>query len=112
MAIDKLHAAMTRAMQRVSAAPATSVAKTGESAQNGADPGALQTIQRAAAQLDSYMKSMNRSLEFRVDEDSGRTVVSVRDSQTGELIRQIPSEEVLRMARYMDTNSLLVSITA
>lgn len=71
----------------------------------------LETIQRVAAQLDTYMKSVGRKIEFQVDGDSGRTVVKVRDSETGELIRQMPSEEVLRLARGMDTNSLFVSLT-
>lgn len=111
MAIDKLNAATTHPVQRTPS-PAANVAKAGEPAQDAADPKLMQAIQRATAQLDSYMKSMNRSLEFRVDEASGRTVVSVRDSETGELIRQIPGEDVLRMARHMDTKSLLVRITA
>ncbi len=46
--------------------------------------------------MEKYVRSVGRSLQFRVDEDSGRVVVSVRDPSTGELIRQIPSEEALR----------------
>lgn len=47
------------------------------------------------------MQSMNRYLEFRVDEDSGRTVVTVKDKTTGETIRQIPSEEIMRLAQNL-----------
>lgn len=113
MSIDKLSSALARTLQPVAPnqAPGVAEAKSGERA-DAVDPTTMRNIERAAAQIDSYMKSVNRSLEFRVDKDSGRTVVSVRDAETGELIRQIPGEEVLRMARYMDTNSLLVSITA
>src|SRR5687767_11332133 len=46
-----------------------------------------------AKQLDSYIRSVSRSLEFKVDDQSGRTVISVRDAHTGDLIRQIPNEE-------------------
>jgi flagellar protein FlaG len=60
-----------------------------------------QRVQSAAAQIDSYLKSIGRALEFRVDDASGRLVVTVRDSQTGETIRQIPSEEALELARSL-----------
>ncbi|MFH7586146.1 flagellar protein FlaG [Oceanimonas smirnovii] len=47
-----------------------------------------------AGQMQEFIGSFNRSLQFRVDEDSGRNVVTVLDDQ-GEVIRQIPSEELL-----------------
>lgn len=58
-------------------------------------------VQHAAKQLEAFMHGMNRYLEFRVDEDSGRTVVTVKDKNTGETIRQIPSEEVMRLAHNL-----------
>jgi flagellar protein FlaG len=58
-------------------------------------------LKHAARQLETFMQSMNRYLEFRVDEDSGRTVVTVKDKNTGETIRQIPSEEVMRLAQNL-----------
>lgn len=58
-------------------------------------------VKRAAEQLETFMQSMNRYLEFRVDEDSGRTIVTVKDRTTGDTIRQIPSEEVLRLAQNL-----------
>lgn len=58
-------------------------------------------VQRAAQQLEQFMQSMNRYLEFRVDQDSGRTVVTVKDKTTGDTIRQIPSEEVLHLAQNL-----------
>ena len=58
-------------------------------------------LKRAAQQLESFMQSMNRYLEFRIDQDSGRTVVTVKDKTTGETLRQIPSEEVMRLAHNL-----------
>jgi len=58
-------------------------------------------VKQAARQLETFMESMNRYLEFRVDEDSGRTIVTVKDKTTGDVIRQIPSEEVLRLAQNL-----------
>ena len=58
-------------------------------------------VKQAARQLETFMASMNRYLEFRVDQDSGRTIVTVKDKSTGEVVRQIPSEEVLRLAHNL-----------
>ena len=65
-----------------------------------AEPSAA-AVKQAARQLEAFMQSMNRYLEFRIDEDSGRTVVTVKDRTTGDTIRQIPSEEVLRLAQNL-----------
>jgi flagellar protein FlaG len=66
-------------------------------------------VRVAAAQIDSYLKRTGRELEFRVDDETGTTVVTVRDKATGDVIRQIPSEDVLRLARQLEagTGSLL-----
>lgn len=71
-------------------------------------------VKRAAQKLETFMQSMNRYLEFRVDEDSGRTVVTVKDRNTGEILRQIPSEEVMRLAHNLGgkTPTALVNETA
>jgi flagellar protein FlaG len=58
-------------------------------------------VKRAAQQLETFMQGMNRYLEFRIDQDSGRTVVTVKDKTTGETLRQIPSEEVMRLAHNL-----------
>jgi flagellar protein FlaG len=58
-------------------------------------------VKQAARELETFMQSMNRYLEFRVDQDSGRTIVTVKDKSTGEVVRQIPSEEVLRLAHNL-----------
>ncbi len=52
----------------------------------------------ALAQIESYLSSSQRALQFRMDEASGRAVITVTNPATGELIRQIPSDEVLKMA--------------
>ena len=62
-------------------------------------------VRAAAQQIDSYLKSVGREVEFRVDEETGTTVVTVRQTATGEVIRQIPNEEVLQMARRFQAGS-------
>lgn len=62
-------------------------------------------VRAAARQIDSYLKSVGREVEFRVDDETGMTVVTVRETATGEVIRQIPNEEVLQLARRFESGS-------
>ena len=63
-------------------------------------------IREAVGQVNNFVQSVQRDLSFKVDEDSGRTIIKVMDSGSGKLIRQIPSEEVLALASYLkDVNS-------
>ena len=55
-------------------------------------------IEAAVAKIASYVESLSRSLNIRVDERSGDFVVQVQDATTEEVIRQIPSEEVLAIS--------------
>jgi flagellar protein FlaG len=62
------------------------------------DPRALHEAVRAAVQelIDS-----GTALSYRVDKELDRVIVEVRDRVSGEVLRQIPGEEVLRMARNL-----------
>jgi len=59
----------------------------------------------AVARLNDFLKQEQRSLEFSVDQSSGRVVIRITDAETDQLIRQIPSEEVLAMARRLGTGA-------
>lgn len=58
----------------------------------------------ALDEISSRVQLLNRDLQFSVDENLGlgRAVVKVLDSETKEVIRQIPSEEVLAIARHLE----------
>jgi len=72
-----------------------------------------ETTAAVAQQLESYLRSVGRSVQFSIDTQSGETVVSVRDATTGGLIRQIPSEEALRLAQALNAKgNSLVDVTA
>ncbi len=58
-----------------------------------------EVLQKTVDNLNAYASNLDRNLSFRVDEAADRTVITVRDSETDEVIRQIPSEEVLSIAR-------------
>jgi flagellar protein FlaG len=54
--------------------------------------------EQAISEVGDFLQSLNRQLSFSVDDTSNRTVVSVVDQSSGDVIRQIPSEEILRIA--------------
>lgn len=62
------------------------------------------------AQVQKAMESLKQlveakapnSLAFSIDESTGKTIVRITDAATGEMIRQIPSEEMLKIARSLD----------
>ncbi len=51
--------------------------------------------------LNDHIQQYRRELQFEVDEKSGRTVVKVMDIEKNEVIRQMPSEEVLAMSHRL-----------
>lgn len=61
-----------------------------------------QRVQRAITKLNDYVQSYQRDLKFSVDQELGEPVVQVIDSSTREVIRQIPSEVALRLARNLN----------
>lgn len=70
-------------------------------------------LQEVVDSISEFIQSVQRNLEFSVDEESGRVVVKVLARDSGELIRQIPSEEVLKLAQNLDdARSLLFSAKA
>ena len=55
-------------------------------------------VREVVEQLNNHAQSINRDIHFSVDDDSGRTVIKVFNSETAELVRQIPSEEVIKLS--------------
>jgi flagellar protein FlaG len=107
-AVQELEAKIQRAAaekQRdaVDAARQASAAK-----QEAPPPPAPHKIESVTRQIDSFLRSQNHQLQFRVDGGSGKLVVTVTDGETGEVIRQVPGEEALKMAqRIEDMTGLL-----
>jgi flagellar protein FlaG len=62
-------------------------------------------FESAVSSLNNAMQTVQRDLVFNLDEDSGRVVIKVMDSNSGELIRQIPTEEVLAIAASLQNYS-------
>lgn len=61
-----------------------------------------QNLQEAIERLNDQMERTRRNLNFRVDETVDRTVVTVRNTSTGEVVRQIPSDSMLKLAHTIE----------
>lgn len=64
------------------------------------------SIDKALEQIQTFLSDSKRQLTFQFDESSRRTVIRVLNPATGEVIRQIPSEEVLKVAAYLQSQGL------
>lgn len=61
-----------------------------------------QKVKQAVEQVNKAVPSFSRNLQFSVDEDTNKNIVRVVDTSTGELIRQIPSQEIIEIAKALD----------
>lgn len=59
-------------------------------------------IEKSVALMNDYLQKEERKINFRMDEDAGVTVIKVYDATTNEVIRQIPSEEMLSLAQKLN----------
>ncbi len=74
----------------------------------GAKADDVTQVESAVSQISEFVQNLQRDLQFSVDEDSGRIVIKVIDSQTDEVIRQIPPEDALRLARDLGSAGSLI----
>ena len=67
----------------------------------------------AVTSIQNFVQNIRRDLNFSVDDSSGRVVVKVTDRASGDVIRQLPSEEALRLAESLEeVRSLLFKAEA
>ncbi len=65
-------------------------------------------ISRAILSINTFLQDNQRGLRFQVDKSSGRTVITVINPVSGEVVRQIPPQELLNIARQLrDSGTLL-----
>jgi flagellar protein FlaG len=60
-----------------------------------------QQLGEAAEEIQEFLKTTQSDLHFSVDKDTGGVVFKIINASTREVIRQVPSEEVLAMARKL-----------
>ena len=62
----------------------------------------FEQLEEAARRLQQAVETTPTRLKFSVDEVASRFVISVTDDETGEVIRQVPGEAILRIAHSID----------
>jgi len=60
-------------------------------------------VEQTVAKIQEAIGSANASLKIEIDPDTDRIIVKVLDDQSGEIIRQIPSQEMVEIAKRLDT---------
>lgn len=95
------------------ASSAAAIARQEVAASGKAAPPAVQVVAREAPRqsaqelaqatrdISDYIQTVSRSLQIAVDSDLGSTIITVIDKATDEVVRQIPSEEVVALARFL-----------
>ena len=87
------------AQAQAPALPAQAVAPT----RSGAE-----SIHEVARQINAFLKSSSAGVEFAVDGQTDRVIVRVVDAETKQVIRQMPSEEMLAISLSLDRISGLL----
>lgn len=87
------------AVQRMSNAKAAAAAQVKVS---------REAVEKVVSELEAYVQSAQRNLDFQVDDRTGRVVVKVIDATNNQVIRQMPSEEMIalshRIQEFLDDN--------
>ena len=78
--------------ERVVATPSSPAVKPVDEAQ----------LKHSVEAINRFLQPVSSDIEFSVDHESGRTLVKIVDTQTQTLLRQIPTQEVLDIARELD----------
>ena len=72
------------------------------------NPDNSEKLKTAVQEIEKFVQSVKRNLEFSIDEESGKVIVKVIASDSGQVVRQIPNAEILKLAESLsDANSLL-----
>ena len=66
------------------------------------EPGGRDALAHAIDAVNKMLDPMARGLQFSIDQSTGKTVVKHVDKETSEVLREMPSREMLAIARALD----------
>lgn len=66
------------------------------------EPENTEEISNAVKDINNFFQAAQRSLGFSIDEASGHMVMQIKDTETNEVIRQIPGEDAIKLAKRLD----------
>ncbi|WP_081622836.1 MULTISPECIES: flagellar protein FlaG [unclassified Thioalkalivibrio] len=72
-----------------------------------AEPVEASDLEPVVESINAYLQNSQRTLEFSVDDSTGRTVITVMDGESDEIIRQIPPEQMLVLAEHFENERAL-----
>ncbi|CAN7505395.1 flagellar protein FlaG [Pseudomonas sp. LjRoot71] len=97
----------------LSAIADTAQAKVAADKQQAEKPATRAELETAMNNIQEFVQSVRRDINFSLDDGNGRVVVKVTDATSGNVIRQIPSEEALKLAENLtEVRSLLFKAEA
>jgi len=87
----------------ISVTPAATAPNSGasDSATSGQSDSQKLPLDKALEEINDQMKAWSTQLQFEIDPDVHQVVVSVVDAESGDVVRTIPSEAVLRIAKMI-----------
>ncbi|MCW0207753.1 flagellar protein FlaG [Achromobacter veterisilvae] len=87
----------------ISVTPAATATNSGASgnATSGQSDSQKLPLDKALEEINDQMKAWSTQLQFEIDPDVHQVVVSVVDAESGDVVRTIPSEAVLRIAKMI-----------
>jgi len=83
-------------------AHAASDAAAAKQVQTATQQPSAEQLQTAINTVNRSLKNSNQNVQFSLDADTNKMVVRMVDAETGEVIRQVPSDAVLAIARSID----------
>ena len=107
MELSQVGSQMAAMPQVAVAAPAAPVQNRGAAPEATPPPAATaqpsaEQVKQAVNDVQNAVKSVAQNLQFSVDKDTGQTIIKVVDASTQEVIRQIPAQEILAIAKAVD----------
>lgn len=63
----------------------------------------LEEVKQAVKEMNDFIKQASPSIQFSLDEESGRTIVKMVDTETNQVVRQIPTKEALAISKALDS---------
>lgn len=62
---------------------------------------AQERLEEAVSNINEYTQNIQRSLQFTISENDGRTIIKVIDSETNEIVRMIPPDETIKISQNL-----------
>ncbi|WP_064605458.1 flagellar protein FlaG [Photobacterium sp. J15] len=63
-------------------------------------------LEKVVEKIEEFVgNTLNKGLAFRIDEESGKSIVTIYDKRTGDVVRQIPDEDMLALSRQLAAHS-------